>query len=120
MRLEIRRRIPCIGRSFVAPDSHGTLRIGCAGSGCGPLSESQLDGMERTLDESLAAGACGLSTGLMYAPGESAPFAELERLCRIVARRGKLYATHRRDYAFRVVEAVEEQLGSGADRASEG
>jgi dihydroorotase/N-acyl-D-amino-acid deacylase len=89
---------------------HGTLRIACAGSGCVPLSESQLDAMERTLDESLASGACGFSTGLMYAPGESAPFAELERLCRVVARRGKLYATHMRDYAVRLVEAVEEQL----------
>jgi N-acyl-D-amino-acid deacylase len=47
---------------------------------------------------------------LMYSPGESAPFAELERLCRVVARRGKLYATHMRDYGTRVVEAVEEQI----------
>src|SRR5205823_11160864 len=29
---------------------------------------------------------------------------------RVVARHGKLYATHMRDYAVRVVEAVEEQL----------
>jgi dihydroorotase/N-acyl-D-amino-acid deacylase len=66
--------------------------------------------MERVLDESLASGACGFSTGLMYAPGESAPIAELEQLCRVVARRGKIHATHMRDYGFRLIEAVDEQI----------
>jgi dihydroorotase/N-acyl-D-amino-acid deacylase len=46
----------------------------------------------------------------MYSPGESAPFAELERLCRVLARRGAVYATHMRDYGFRLVEAVDEQI----------
>ncbi len=95
--------------NVVALVGHGTLRI-ALGTQPGPLSESELDTMERALDESLAGGACGLSTGLMYAPGESAPFAELERLCRVVARRGKIYATHMRDYGFRLIEAVDEQL----------
>jgi dihydroorotase/N-acyl-D-amino-acid deacylase len=89
---------------------HGSLRIAFAGTRLGSLAERELDAMERALDESLVAGACGFSTGLMYSPGESAPFAELERLCRVVARRGKVYATHMRDYGFRLVEAVEEQL----------
>jgi dihydroorotase/N-acyl-D-amino-acid deacylase len=89
---------------------HGALRIAFAGARLGPLTERELDAVEHALDESLAAGACGFSTGLMYSPGESAPFEELERLCRVVARRGKVYATHMRDYGFRVVEAVEEQL----------
>jgi N-acyl-D-amino-acid deacylase len=90
---------------------HGTLRIAFAGTRLGQLSESELDSMERALDESLAAGAAGLSSGLMYSPGESAPLAELERLCRVVARHDKIYATHMRDYSGHLVEAVEEQIG---------
>jgi dihydroorotase/N-acyl-D-amino-acid deacylase len=35
---------------------------------------------------------------------------ELERLCRVVARSGKLYATHMRSYSNALVEAVREQL----------
>ncbi len=89
---------------------HGTLRIAFAGTRLGPLSEAELEAMENTLDESLTAGACGFSTGLMYSPGESAPFEELERLCRVVARRSKIYATHMRDYGFRLLEAVDEQI----------
>jgi dihydroorotase/N-acyl-D-amino-acid deacylase len=89
---------------------HGSLRIAFAGTRPGPLSEPELDAMEHALEESLAGGACGLSTGLMYSPGESAPFAELERLCRVVARRGKIYATHMRDYGFHLVESLGEQI----------
>ncbi len=89
---------------------HGTLRIACAGNRLGPLAEPELDWMEHTLSESLQQGASGLSTGLMYAPGASAPFEELERLCRVVARHGKIYTTHMRDYGDRLAEAVDEQL----------
>lgn len=89
---------------------HGTLRIAQAGHTLGPLPEDDVRAMERMLDEALADGAAGFSTGLMYSPGESAPFEELERLCRVVARRGKVYATHMRDYMGRLVEATEEQL----------
>ena len=82
--------------------------------GCGWALAERESAMERALDESLAAGACGFSTGLMYSPGASAPFEELERLCRVVARHGKIYATHMRDYSFRLPEAVEEQTRAGA------
>ncbi|HWQ52454.1 MAG TPA: amidohydrolase family protein [Bryobacteraceae bacterium] len=89
---------------------HGTLRIAHVGHHLGKLSEEHVSAMEQTLDQALAEGAAGFSTGLMYSPGESAPFDELERLCRVVARRGKVYATHMRDYMGKLVEAVEEQL----------
>ena len=89
---------------------HGTLRIARVGHRLGPLAESDLDWMEQKLSESLEQGACGFSTGLMYSPGASAPFEELERLCRVVARHGKIYATHMRDYGDRLREAVDEQL----------
>jgi N-acyl-D-amino-acid deacylase len=89
---------------------HGTLRIWAAGHRPGALTPHELDRMERMLDDSLAEGAAGFSTGLMYSPGAGAPLAELERLCQVTARRGKTCATHMRDYSGRLVEAVDEQL----------
>lgn len=89
---------------------HGTLRISQAGLKQGPLDERDVAGMESRLDQCLAEGAAGFSTGLMYAPGSSAPAEELERLCRVTARRGKVYATHMRDYFGRIVEAIDEQI----------
>lgn len=89
---------------------HGTLRIAQAGNRQGPLPRRSLDALAAKLRDSLESGACGFSSGLMYSPGSSAPPEELERLCRVVARAGKIYTTHMRDYADRLPEAVEEQI----------
>lgn len=89
---------------------HGSLRIAQAGLRQGPLPARDVEAMAAVLDEALEAGAVGFSTGLMYAPGSSAPFKELEALCRVVARRGKVYATHMRGYFGDVLEAIDEQL----------
>ena len=89
---------------------HGSLRIARVGHQLGQLAERDLDWVEQKLAESPSEGACGFSTGLMYSPGASAPFAELERLCRVVARHGKTYATHMRGYGDFLIEAVDEQL----------
>jgi dihydroorotase/N-acyl-D-amino-acid deacylase len=89
---------------------HGSLRIAVAGTRLGPLPEHDMDKMQGLLAEALEEGSCGLSTGLMYSPGASAPFEELERLCRVVARHGKIYATHMRNYSEGLEDAVEEQL----------
>ena len=89
---------------------HGTLRIAVAGNRQGPLGNPEITRMEALLAEALDAGAAGLSTGLMYAPGSSAPTDELERLCRVVSGRGKTYSSHIRSYSSDLVAAVEEQI----------
>src|SRR5690606_34395668 len=77
---------------------HGALRIAVAGARQGELSEREVASMESLLCEAFAAGAAGLSTGLMYAPGSSAPTSELRRLCTVTAERNKVYTSHIRDY----------------------
>jgi dihydroorotase/N-acyl-D-amino-acid deacylase len=89
---------------------HGSLRIAVCGPGQGTPSPKQLDEMAGILDDSLASGCAGFSTGLMYAPGSSAEAPELEHLCRVVARRGKFYATHMRSYSNTLLEATREQI----------
>lgn len=89
---------------------HGSLRIAVAGTRQGPLSENELRSMESLLEEAFSAGAAGFSTGLMYAPGSSAPPEELERLCRVTARAGRIYTSHIRSYFSELVDAVDEQL----------
>jgi N-acyl-D-amino-acid deacylase len=89
---------------------HGSLRVAVAGLRQGPLSALELDRMSGLLEDALDAGCAGFSTGLMYAPGSSAGPDELSPLCRIVERKGKLYATHMRSYSTGLLEAVREQL----------
>lgn len=62
------------------------------------------------LDDELQEGAAGLSSGFMYAPGSGASREELTSLCRVVAWRGKVYATHMLSYSSGLLQAVEEQI----------
>ena len=89
---------------------HGSLRIAVAGNRQGPLPEADVRRMEALLEEAFAAGAAGFSTGLMYAPGSSAPSSELERLCRVVQKHGRIYTSHIRSYFADLVPAIEEQI----------
>lgn len=89
---------------------HGALRTAVLGEDAGSPHLLHLDELEGVLDEALAEGAIGFSTGLMYAPGSQAPFAELEALCRVVARRNKLYTTHMRSYSWQLLESIDEQI----------
>jgi dihydroorotase/N-acyl-D-amino-acid deacylase len=89
---------------------HGSLRIKVAGNTTRALTSRELDQMTGLLDEALQEGATGFSSGLMYAPGSGASLEELTALCRTVAGRGRVYATHMRSYSAGLVEAVEEQI----------
>lgn len=89
---------------------HGALRTAVLGKDAAVPELRHLDALEGVLDEALADGAIGFSTGLMYAPGSEAPFAELEALCRVVARHGKLYTTHMRSYSWELIESIDEQI----------
>jgi N-acyl-D-amino-acid deacylase len=89
---------------------HGSLRIAVAGNKQGPLCTAEVASMESLLSEALDAGAAGLSTGLMYAPGSSAPEDELQRLCNLTAKKGKIYTSHIRSYFAELVDAIHEQL----------
>jgi N-acyl-D-amino-acid deacylase len=89
---------------------HGTLRIAVAGNRQGQLREDDVRRMETLLSAAFEQGATGFSTGLMYAPGSSAPQDELERLCRVTAHHGRVYATHMRSYTDALVESVAEQI----------
>jgi N-acyl-D-amino-acid deacylase len=89
---------------------HGSLRINVAGNTSRRLTDREIDTMCGLLEEAMEQGSAGLSSGLMYAPGSGAPADELIALCRVVARKGGVYATHMRSYSAGLVEAVEEQL----------
>jgi N-acyl-D-amino-acid deacylase len=89
---------------------HGSLRVAVCGLRQGAVSAGELDRMSGLLEDALDAGCAGFSTGLMYAPGSSAPPEELEHFCRIVARKNKLYATHMRSYSAGLVDATREQI----------
>jgi N-acyl-D-aspartate/D-glutamate deacylase len=66
--------------------------------------------MAALLEEALAAGALGLSSGLFTAPGSYAEPAEMIALCRLLQRHNAGYFTHVRDEAKGVLDAVAEGI----------
>ena len=95
---------------------HNTLRLmTCGMENRAPIHDEMVE-MRRLLDEGLAAGALGLSSGLFTAPGSFAHRDELLDLLGVVRRRGGTYATHLRNEANEVFEAVREAI-TAAERS---
>jgi len=91
---------------------HGTLRASVLGMADRAATLDELDEMLALLGEALDAGAFGLSSGLIYAPGMHAPADELVALVVATARRGGLYATHVRNESAGLFGALEEALAT--------
>ena len=96
---------------------HAALRIAAMGFDARSPTPAELCRMEALLAESMASGAFGMSTGLVYPPGCFAPTEEIVALCRVTSRYGGLYATHIRGERETILEAVAEaiQIGREAD-----
>ena len=98
--------------NIAALTGHSTLRVFVMRARR-EAREAELTQLERALDDCLASGSIGLSTGLNCIPGAFAEFQELARLCRVVNKHGAFYTSHLRDYKFKVVEAVDEAIALG-------
>lgn len=91
----------------------GTLRVNAIGNVNRRLSDDELSGVLRAVEDGLDEGAFGLSTGLEYTPGRYTPTSEIVEMARVVARRGGLYASHIRNEETTLLEAVDEAIGIG-------
>jgi N-acyl-D-aspartate/D-glutamate deacylase len=101
---------PATSVNVIVQVGHHTLRLMAAGMDERPLTDGERALMTQLLEEALAAGAWGLSTGLFTAPGGYADAAEIHALARVLARHGAAYASHIRDEANHVFEAVREAI----------
>jgi N-acyl-D-aspartate/D-glutamate deacylase len=91
---------------------HGTVRAAVMGAEAMAASDAELAAMVREVEAALDAGAFGLSTGLIYAPGMHADPDELAVLVKAATRRGGLYATHMRNEGAGVFAALAESIGT--------
>ncbi|HEX6256087.1 MAG TPA: D-aminoacylase [Euzebyales bacterium] len=92
---------------------HGAVRIAVMGMTGRPPTPDELDRMRQLVDRALRAGAFGLSTGLVYAPGSHAGTDELVALAEVAAGHGRFYASHIRSEGDDSVAAVREALDIG-------
>jgi N-acyl-D-amino-acid deacylase len=92
---------------------HNTLRAGVMGYEARTATETEVRLMTHRLEEAMAEGACGISTGLVYLPGRYAASQEVDILAAAVARHDKIYASHMRSESSRLLEAIDETLAFG-------
>ncbi|MBI3891406.1 MAG: amidohydrolase family protein, partial [Candidatus Wallbacteria bacterium] len=97
-----------INRAFFV--GHGFLRGFVVGQDNRPPTTEEMSRMKDVLAREMEAGAIGMSTGLIYPPGCFGDRKEIADLCRVVAARGGLYASHIRGEGATLLESIEEAL----------
>ena len=80
---------------------HGSIRLSVMGADAGEPSAAQIREMQTMVEDAMADGAVGLSTGLGYFPGMIAKPAELAALARVAAAAGGVLTSHLRAYSVR-------------------
>lgn len=92
---------------------HNSIRSQVMGGSLRAPSLEELARMEMLVEQAMQAGAVGLSTGLIYTPGTYATTSEVIGLARSAAKYNGVYASHIRDEADKVVDAIAEALNVG-------
>ena len=94
---------------------HGAIRLAAMGFARRAPTAREQAAMERLMDDAMAQGAWGLSTGLIYAPGSYAETEEIVGIARCAARAGGLYASHIRGEAGTLLDATREAIRIGRE-----
>src|SRR6266542_1443873 len=92
---------------------HGSVRVAVMGFDDRAPTAAELEAMRELVAVAMRQGAFGLSSGLIYAPGSFARTAELAELARVAAAAGGFYASHIRDEAAGLLDAVGEAVEIG-------
>ena len=94
---------------------HGTVRLDAMGNERRAPSAPEMARMLDTLAEGLEAGCVGYSTGLIYEPGRYCESDELVSLARLMSGTGAVYASHMRNEAEHLLDAVAETIAIGEE-----
>ncbi|MEO7744286.1 MAG: D-aminoacylase [Usitatibacter sp.] len=94
---------------------HSMLRVQAMDDLDKAASPAETARMRALVDEALAAGAIGVSTGLWYEPARAATTDEVIEVCRPLTARQGLYCTHMRDEGDHVVDSLEETFRIGRE-----
>lgn len=95
----------------VAPlAAQGAIRIHEMGFAQGRATAEQMANMKAALKEAMDAGCIGMSSGLIYMPGEYSSQDELAELCEVLTDYDSYYVTHMRNEGTYIWEAIDEAV----------
>lgn len=92
---------------------HSSLRVNVMPDLEREANADEIAAMRALLDESLDAGAIGLSTGTFYPPAAKASTEEIIAIGQGLTSRGAIFTTHMRDESDHVMEALDETFRIG-------
>ncbi len=93
--------------------SQGTIRHNIAGMTPGPLGRDQRAAVRREVENALADGAVGLSSGLDYLPSRFGDIREIADMAGPLAAAGRPYVSHLRGYGPDVLAGLDELVAVG-------
>lgn len=99
-----------VGHNIAALVGHGAVRTAVVGSSPDKPTKSELSLMKQLVDESMRAGAFGMSTGLVYPPSCFGQTDEIIELCKVVAKYGGMYTSHIRGERETIAKAIKEAI----------
>ncbi|MGE0801546.1 MAG: amidohydrolase family protein [Lautropia sp.] len=94
---------------------HQTLRLATMNDPGRAADASEIGAMRSLVEEAMAAGAIGVSTGLFYGPSVAAPTEEVIQVCEPLGRYRGVYCTHMRDEGDHVMTSLEETFRIGRE-----
>ena len=94
---------------------HGTIRAIVMGNRDRQPTGNELEKMKNMVDQSMKAGAFGLSSGLEYTPGAYASTEELIELAKMLAPYGGIYSSHIRNEGEDLLKSVAETIRIGEE-----
>ena len=94
---------------------HNTLREQGMNAARRPATDEEIARMSQLLEEDMAAGAFGLSTGLQYETGNFSTTAEVVALAKVSARLGGRYISHMRDEESELMSSLQEVIDVGRE-----
>jgi len=92
---------------------HGAIRAAGMGPDARAPTAKELKKMKELTAEAMKAGACGISSGLIYPPGIFAKTRELIEVSKVVAEYGGIYATHLRGEGRSLIKSLREAITIG-------
>lgn len=97
-----------LGVNFGTLIGHSTVRRGIIGDDLRDLTEQELGQMKYAMEQGLAEGAFGISTGLSFSHSRLTPFNEILGILKLAKKYDVLYSTHLRSEKENLLSAVSE------------
>lgn len=94
---------------------HNTTLRSVKGDKAGDLTPEQMERAKQIIRQAMLDGAVGMSTGLIYIPGQWSKTEEIIELNKVASEFGGIYASHMRNEAGEILTAIDEALRIGRE-----